>query len=415
MWLKMFRESFLFAFSSVAVNKLRTFLSLFGITIGIVSIISVFTVFDWMESSIRTSIESLGDNTIYVEKWPWTANQEIKWWDMLKWPPPSTDDYEAVLRRSVSSQAVCYTVGSGENIKFRGNAVSDTYIMAATHDFENVRTLEIEKGRYFTQSESASGKAVTIIGAELADKLFDDIDPMGREITVAGYKTQVIGVFKKEGKGGLSDSGMDETLLLPLNFSRQFINFRNPFLNSDIMIRGKEGVPVQQLTDEVVMILRAARRLGPGVENNFSINQASQITSTLEPVFRGINIAGWIIGGFSILVGGFGIANIMFVSVRERTSQIGIQMALGAKRRWILLQFLTESVLLSITGGIVGLLMVFIGTLFVNYFFTLGMYLTAGNILLAITISGTIGIIAGFAPASAASRMNPVEAIGYSF
>jgi len=415
MWLKMFRESFLFAFSSVAVNKLRTFLSLFGITIGIVSIISVFTVFDWMESSIRTSIASLGDNTIYVEKWSWTGGPETKWWDMLKWPPPSQDDYEAVMRRSTSAEAVCYTVGTGVNIKFRGNAVSDTYVLAATHDFENVRTLEIERGRYFTQSESASGKAVTIIGAELARKLFDEIDPMGREITVAGFKTQIIGVFKKEGKGGLSDSGMDETLLLPLNFSKQFVNFRNPFLNSDIMIRGKEGVSVQQLTDEVVMILRASRRLRPGEENNFSINQASQITSTLEPVFRGINIAGWIIGGFSILVGGFGIANIMFVSVRERTSQIGIQMALGAKRRWILLQFLTESVLLSITGGIVGLIMVFIGTLFVNYFFTLGMFLTAGNILLAIAISGTIGIIAGFAPASAASRMNPVEAIGYSF
>ena len=411
----MFRESFLFAFSSVAVNKLRTFLSLFGITIGIVSIISVFTVFDWMESSIRTSIASLGDNTIYVEKWSWTGGPETKWWDMLKWPPPSQDDYEAVMRRSTSAEAVCYTVGTGVNIKFRGNAVSDTYVLAATHDFENVRTLEIERGRYFTQSESASGKAVTIIGAELARKLFDEIDPMGREITVAGFKTQIIGVFKKEGKGGLSDSGMDETLLLPLNFSKQFVNFRNPFLNSDIMIRGKEGVSVQQLTDEVVMILRASRRLRPGEENNFSINQASQITSTLEPVFRGINIAGWIIGGFSILVGGFGIANIMFVSVRERTSQIGIQMALGAKRRWILLQFLTESVLLSITGGIVGLIMVFIGTLFVNYFFTLGMFLTAGNILLAIAISGTIGIIAGFAPASAASRMNPVEAIGYSF
>jgi len=165
----------------------------------------------------------------------------------------------------------------------------------------------------------------------------------------------------------------------------------------------------------VVMILRAVRRIGPGKENNFSINQASQITSTLEPIFRGINIAGWIIGGFSILVGGFGIANIMFVSVRERTSIIGIQMALGAKRRWILLQFLTESVLLSITGGLLGLMMVFIGTLFVNYFFALGMFLTAGNIILAIVISATIGIIAGFAPASAASRMNPVEAIGYSF
>jgi len=415
MWLKMFRESFLFAFSSVAGNKLRTFLSLFGITIGIVSIISVFTVFDWMENGIRKNIESLGDNTIYIEKWPWAPDPNIKWWDILKWPPPTTEDYMAVARSSVSAGALSYTVSSGEPVKYRGNVVSNNTVIAATHDFENVRTLEIEKGRYFTQSESAAGKAVAIIGAEMADKLFGDIDPMGKEITLGGYRTQVIGVFKKEGKGGLSDSGMDETLLIPLNFSRQFINFRNPFLDSRIMIRGREGVSTQQLTDEVVMILRSVRRIGPGKENNFSINQASQITSTLEPVFKGINVAGWIIGGFSILVGGFGIANIMFVSVRERTSIIGIQMALGAKRRWILQQFLTESVLLSITGGILGLLIVFLATLFINYFFTLDMFLTAGNIILAIVISGTIGIIAGFAPASAASKMNPVEAIGYSF
>jgi putative ABC transport system permease protein len=411
----MFRESFLFALGSVTVNKLRTFLSLFGITIGIVSIISVFTVFDWMENSIRESIASLGDNTIYVEKWPWAGDANIKWWDMIKWPPPSVDDYEALVKRSASAHALCYTVGSSEPVKYRGNMINETWIMAATHDFENVRSFEIEKGRYFTQSESAAGKPVAIIGSEVAKKLFDRIDPVGKEITIDRYKAQVIGVFKKEGKGGLSDNGMDEGVLVPLDFSRQFVNFRNPFLNSDIMIRGKEGISVQQLSDEVIMILRAARRIGPGEENNFSINQASQITSTLEPVFRGINIAGWIIGGFSILVGGFGIANIMFVSVRERTSIIGIQMALGAKRRWILLQFLTESVLLSVTGGILGLIMVFIGTLFVNYFYALGMFLTAGNIILAIVISATIGIIAGFAPASAASRMNPVEAIGYSF
>jgi putative ABC transport system permease protein len=415
MWLKMFRESFLFAYNSVVVNKLRTFLSLFGITIGIVSIISVFTVFDWMEGSIRESIASLGDNTIYVEKWPWTSDANIKWWDMIKWPPPSVEDYEAVVKRSSSASAVCYTVSSSEPVKYRGNMIGETWIMGATHDFENVRSFDIEKGRYFAQSETASGKPVAIIGAEVAEKLFDRIDPVGKEISIDRYKARVIGVFKKEGKGGISDNGMDEGVLVPIDFSRQFINFRNPFLNSDIMIRGKDNVSVQQLSDEITMILRAARRIGPGEENNFSINRATQITSTLEPVFRGINIAGWIIGGFSILVGGFGIANIMFVSVRERTSIIGIQMALGAKRRWILQQFLTESVLLSVTGGILGLIIVFIGTLFINYFFTLGMYLTAGNIILAIVISATIGIIAGFAPASSASRMNPVEAIGYSF
>jgi putative ABC transport system permease protein len=415
MWLKMFKESFLFAYSSVSVNKFRTFLSLFGITIGIVSIISVFTVFDWMENGIRTSIESLGDNTIYIEKWPWTPDPDIKWWDIMKWPAPSADDYEAILRRSNSAKAVCFTVFSGETIKYRSNSVSDSYITAATHDFEKVRSFEIEDGRYFTESESASGKPVAIIGIEIAEKLFDKINPIGKEITISGYKAEVIGVFKKEGKGGLSDSGMDETLLVPVNFSRQFINFRQPFLNSDVMIRGKDGVSVQQLSDEITMILRAARRLSPEEVSNFSINQASQITQTLEPVFKGINIAGWIIGGFSILVGGFGIANIMFVSVRERTSIIGIQMALGAKRRYILLQFLIESMLLSITGGILGLIIVFLGTLLVNYFYNLDMFLTAGNIILAIGISGAIGIIAGFAPASAAAKMNPVEAIGYTF
>jgi len=415
MWLKMFKESFLFAVNSVSVNKLRTFLSLFGITIGIVSIISVFTVFDWMENGIKTSIESLGDNTIYVAKWPWTPDPDIKWWDMMRWPAPSIDDYEAILKKSPSAQAVCFTVGSGETIKYRSNAVIDRYVMAATHDFEKVRSFEIEKGRYFTESESASGKPVAILGIEMAKKLFNDLNPLGKEITVAGYKAEVIGVFKKEGKGGISDSGMDETLLVPVNFSRKFINFRNPFLDSNVMVRGNEGASVEQLSDEITMILRSARKIKPGEVSNFSINQASQITKTLEPVFKGINIAGWIIGGFSILVGGFGIANIMFVSVRERTSIIGIQMALGAKRRYILLQFLIESMLLSIAGGILGLIIVFLGTLLVNYFYGLDMFLTTGNIVLAITISGTIGIIAGFAPASAAAKMNPVEAIGYTF
>jgi putative ABC transport system permease protein len=415
MWLKMFKESFLFAYNSVSVNKFRTFLSLFGITIGIVSIISVFTVFDWMESGIRTSIASLGNNTIYVAKWPWTPDPDIKWWDIMRWPAPSTDDYEAILKKSPSAQAVCFTVFSGEPIKYRSNSVSDSYITAATYDFKQVRSFELEKGRYFTESESASGKPVAIIGIEIAEKLFDKANPIGKDITISGYKAKVIGVFKKEGKGGLSDSGMDETLLVPVNFSRQFINFRNPFIESNVMIRGKESASVEQLTDEITMILRSARRLSPGEVSNFSINQASQITQTLEPVFKGINIAGWIIGGFSILVGGFGIANIMFVSVRERTSIIGIQMALGAKRRYILLQFLIESMLLSVTGGILGLIIVFLGTMLVNYFYDLNMFLTAGNIILAIAISGAIGIVAGFAPASAAAKMNPVEAIGYTF
>lgn len=411
----MFRESFMFAFGSIVVNKLRTFLTLFGITIGIVSIISVFTVFDWMQISVRDSLASLGDNTIYVQKWPWSADASIRWWDMMRWPPPSTDDYNALVKRSVSAEALSFHVVTSPSVQYRGNLISSAGLLAITYDFDKVRSFEIESGRYMTQAEALSGRPVAILGAEVARRLFDNVPPVGKEISIGRYKAQVIGVLRKEGKGGLGDNGLDEAVIVPLDFSRQFVNFRNPFLNSTIMIRGKEGVSAGQLADEVVMIMRAARRLPPGRENNFSINRASQVTSALEPVFRGMNIAGWIIGGFSILVGGFGIANIMFVSVRERTSIIGIQMALGAKRRWILQQFLTESVVLSVIGGLLGLILIFLGTLFINYIFSLNIYLTAGNIMLGLAISAAIGIIAGFAPASAAARMNPVEAIGYSF
>ena len=415
MFFRLLKESFIFSVKSVVVNKLRTFLSLFGITIGIFSIISVFTVLDWMEKSIRDSIATLGENVVYVQKWPWSFDPDLAWWDIMKWPAVSTSDYEAVLDKSTKTDAACFYVYSPQTIKYRQNQANDAAVVAVTHEFENLRSFEIEKGRYFSPEESAAGRNVAIIGYEVARRLFDDAEPVGKQIIVGGYRTNVIGVFKKEGKGGISDSGMDEATAIPYNFGRTFINMRSRFLNSMVMVGAKEKVPVQELTDEITMTLRAARKLRPDETTNFSINKASMLTQGFEGVFAGINIGGWLIGGFAILVGGFGIANIMFVSVRERTNIIGIQKALGAKRSFILFQFLFESVLLSVIGGLLGVFLIFIASIFVNYLWELNMYLTFANIILAVVISGIIGIIAGYAPAYAAARMNPVDAIGYSF
>jgi putative ABC transport system permease protein len=415
MFFRLLKEGFIFAFNSVIVNKLRTFLSLFGITIGIFSIISVFTVLDWMEKSIHDSISTLGDNVIYVDKWPWGFDPNLKWWDIIKWPGISKDDYQAILNKSTKTESACFSFFQPKQIKYKKNLANDVGIWAATHEFENIRSFEIENGRYFSPEESASGKNVAIVGAVLAERLFEKADPVGKQITIAGKKTNVIGVFKKEGKGGISDSGMDEVTLVPASYAKTFINMKNNFLDATLMIKAKEGVPVQELTDETTMILRAARRLQPDEINNFSINRASLISQSFDAVFVGINIGGWVIGGFSILVGGFGIANIMFVSVRERTNIIGIQKALGAKRFFILQQFLVESVLLSVIGGLLGVLMIFLATIVINYLYDLNIYLTLGNMLLAIFISGIIGIVAGYAPAYAAAKMNPVEAIGFSF
>jgi len=335
MFLRLLKEGFIFAINSVIVNKLRTFLSLFGITIGIFSIISVFTVLDWMEKAVHDSISSMGDNVLYVHKWPWGLNTNLNWWDIVKWPSVSKDDYQAVINRSSKTGSACYSVMQSKQLKYKKNYASDVTLWAVTHEFENIRSFEIDNGRYFSPEESASGKNVAVVGAVIAEKLFDKADPVGKEVIIGGKKTNVIGVFKKEGKGGIGDSGMDEMTLIPFNFAKSFINMRNEFVDGTLMIRAKEGVQIQDLSDETTMILRAARRLQPDEISNFSINRASLVSQSFEGVFAGINIGGWVIGGFAILVGGFGIANIMFVSVRERTNIIGIQKALGAKRFFI--------------------------------------------------------------------------------
>ncbi len=415
MFFRLLRESSIFALKSVTVNKLRTFLSLFGITIGIFCIISVFTVLDWMEKSIHDSINEIGNNVVYVQKWPWSFSSNLAWWDIIKWPAVSLDDYHALQNRTTKAQYVSYGVFQGGKIKYKNNTAGDAVVGAVTDDLDKVMAFEVEKGRYFSPYEFASGSNVAVLGAEVAKSLFDKTDPIGKEIKIEGFKARVIGVLKKEGKGGISLSNVDEVTVVPINYGKSFINMRNRFVDGQLMIKAKPDVRVEELSDEITMVLRASRRLKPTEVTNFSVNRATMLSQGFDAVFKGINIGGWIIGAFAILVGGFGIANIMFVSVKERTNIIGIQKSLGAKRWFILTQFLIESVILSVVGGLFGLLLIFFGTLIVNYFYELDMYLTIGNVFLAIFISGIIGIIAGYAPAYSAAKMNPVDAIGYSF
>ncbi len=415
MSLRLLNEGFLFAFKSVVVNKLRTFLSLFGITIGIFCIISVFTVLDWMEKSIRDAVNSMGSNVVYVQKFPWSFNGKLAWWDIIKWPSVSLSDYQSVLNKSTKAEAASFIIAKSDKVKYKNNVANDAAVAAVTDNLEKVVLFEIGKGRYFSPYEYSSGSSVAVLGAEVAERLFEKDDPVGKEVTMSGYKARVIGVLKKEGQGGISLSNVDQLTLIPLNFGRNFINIRNRFVDSQMIIKAKPDISVRELSDELTMVLRASRRLKPTETSNFSVNTATMISQGLESVFKVINIVGWIIGAFAILVGGFGIANIMFVSVRERTNIIGIQKALGAKRFFILQQFLTESVLLSVAGGVLGLIMIFLATLVINYLYDLNMYLTFGNIILAVFISAVIGIVAGYAPANAAAKMNPVDAIGFSF
>ncbi len=414
-FIKLLKESFLFAYHSVIVNKLRTFLSLFGITIGIFAIISVFTVLDWMESSIRENIASLGDNTVYIHKYPWGMNRDQPWWELIKRPVPNFREYEDLKKRVHSAEAMAFAIQTQVTVKYKNNSAENITFFSTTHDYQDIRSFEIEQGRYFSLFESRSGKNRAILGAELAEKLFENENPVGKVITIRGRKLLVSGVMKKEGMGGISDEGFDRIVMVPISFTRSMINLRSEYLNPMIIVKAKRNVSMIELQDDLTANLRAIRRLNPGEENDFSLNQASTIAQSMESIFSGINLGGWIIGGFSILVGGFGIANIMFVSVKERTNIIGIQKALGAKNNFILQQFLYESIILSLVGGLIGLIMVLAGTILINSLWDMNMYLTIGNVFLALFISGSIGVISGYAPAQSASRLDPVEAIGTTF
>jgi putative ABC transport system permease protein len=408
--IRLIRESFLFAFQAIVVNKLRTLLSLLGITIGIFAVITVFTIVDSMEITIRKSIESLGDDVLFVQKWPWEFGGDFPWWKYLNRPVPSYDDMQELEKRLDGAKAVSFMIATARTVKYQDKSIDNVSIVCVSHAYEQTMKLDITDGRYFSASESASGKAVAIIGYDIANDFYENADPIGHQLKVFGRNVEVIGVLKKEGEDMFGGSA-DKQMYLPINFARNVLDIKFEGFDPCIIAKAKPGVSNDELRDEMIGVMRSIRRLKPGAEDDFSINETSLLTKGFESIFSVLTIAGWIIGGFSLLVGGFGIANIMFVSVRERTPIIGIQKSLGAKNYFILLQFLFEAIILSLIGGIIGLLIVWLGTILVSQGLGMDLSLTTGNIILGISVSFFIGLISGAIPAWIASRLDPVVAI----
>jgi len=406
--LRLVRESFLFAFQAIIVNKVRTILSLLGITIGIFCVISVFTVFDSMETAIRKSIDSLGSNVLYVQKWPWAMGGDYPWWKYWQRPEASLDDMKEIERRSNLTEAVAFMVQVNKTVKYLNNYIENVGILGITQDFDRVWPFELANGRYFSSSESMSGKNIAVIGDEIATNLFPEGDPIGKKIKIFGRNIEVIGVLKKEGEDFFGNSN-DKLVYIPINYFKTIISIRD--MDATIIVKAKPLVPNDELRDELTGIMRSIRKLKPSAEDNFAINETDIITKGFDNLFQIIAMVGWIIGGFSLLVGGFGIANIMFVSVKERTNIIGIQKALGAKRYFILLQFLFEAIFLSVIGGVIGLFIIFMLTLIISNTTSFTLTLTQGNILLGIGVSAIIGLISGILPAYTASKLDPVEAM----
>jgi putative ABC transport system permease protein len=411
--IRLILESFTFAFNSLKVNKLRTFLSLLGITIGIFAIISVFTVIDSLERFIRESLDSMGSNMVYIQKWPWMPPEgetEYPWWRYLNRPVPEFEETEEILKRGKTVENAAFLYGFSRTAQAGSDKMDNVTIMVSSYGMLDVWNLKVDRGRYFTENEMRSGAPVTVIGAEIAEKLFPGLDPVNRTVKIQGTKFLIIGTYEKKGQDAFGTS-MDKNIHISAVKAFYMIDVRNRDRGQTICVKAKPNVDSGKFIAELTGIMRNLHRLKPIEENDFALNEVSLVANQFDQFFVVFNMAGWIIGGFSILVGGFGIANIMFVSVKERTKIIGIQKSLGAKRYFILLQFIFEAIVLSIIGGIFGLFLIFIGTIIVRYVSEFEIILTLGNIITGLMISSVIGFIAGLMPARSAARLDPVAAI----
>lgn len=409
-YLRLIKESFGFAMNALRNNKLRTLLSLLGVTIGIFSIIAVLTAVDSLDRKIKSELSVLDKNTIYLTKFSFGPS-EIPRWKRDQFPDVTYEEYEYLKSSLPEAKELAFQLFvARENIKYNEKTVSSINVVPVSYEFIDIQGLEFSSGRFYNETEAYSGSAVAVIGDEIANSLFEDADPIGKEVRLYGQRFHIIGVLKKQGEGMFGDSN-DTSVFIPVNYMRKRFGDNNETMTPVIVIKPQKEIDMDAFQMDISQKLRGIRGMKTGEIDNFFINVLSGFTDLLDGIISQMNIMGWIIAGFSLLVGGFGIANIMFVSVKERTNLIGIQKSLGAKNKFILFQFLFESVILCVIGGIIGLLLVWIIAMIMTKALEFEFVLGLGNILLGTSLAAVIGLISGILPAISASKLDPVEAI----
>lgn len=411
-YLRVLKESFNFAINALRNNKLRTFLSLVGVTIGIFSIIAVLAAVDSLKKEIEDTISGLDKNTIILSRMSFGPT-EVPNWRREQFPDVSYEEFQYLERILPNLEAISYSLNvPNENIKYEDNQVDNVPIGAVTESYYEIEDLRFEEGRFFNAAESNSGALVLVIGYEIANKLFGNpSNAIGKTIRIYGRRFNVVGVLQKQG-AGLFGNSRDTSVWMPVNVVRRIYGDNNKSTFPQIIAKPEKDADIEEFKAVLTQQLRLKRGLKPDQIDNFFVNQMQGLTDFIDQITGTMNLIGLVISGFSLLVGGFGIANIMFVSVKERTNLIGIQKSLGAKNRFILLQFLFEAVILAIIGGLIGLVLVYITSVIASQFTgDFEFVLSPWNMFVGASISAVIGLISGILPAISASKLDPVEAI----
>ncbi|HTE24662.1 ABC transporter permease [Flavitalea sp.] len=392
-------------------NKLRTFLSLFGVTIGIFCIISVLSTVNSLEMKVQSDLKALGNNTIYIDKWVYVGGDDYPWWKYVKRPYPKYEEMLALKDKVPSAANIAFVTDLNSTIEYEQSQLTGVTYYGYSEDFPNIQKVEIIQGRALLQSDFDQNVNAIVVGHEVAEKLFGKAESaVGKQVTLKGGRgATIVGLIKKQGKSMIGGWEFDNSIHMVRGQLKQL----NPeeWSNPKIMVQAKPGVSTAMVIDELEGAMRSLRKLKPTQEDDFALNDMNAFTSFTDTIFGNINKGGWSIAALSLIVGMFGVANIMFVTVRERTSQIGLKKAIGAKRSTILTEFLLESAFLCILGGLIGLILVFILTKIASSMIGFPLFISADIMLLAIGICILVGVLAGIIPASIASKMNPVVAI----
>ena len=395
------------ALRSVRTNKMRSALTTLGIIIGIVSVTGMATVVNGIEQSFENEMSSIGADVVYVEKQPWVRNADYKWWEYTNRPRITADMAEVLEKKSRFVKSATAVVRTGGGVSYKDHSMVGVLMMGTTANYPSVHVLDVEDGRYFSELDEHGSRDVVVIGANIAEQLFPIQDPLGKQIRLRGRKFTVIGVFLKEGQGTDGGASQDNRTHMPLStFSRHWGTRRR---NISVQAKLVEGVSLDDAKDEMRGILRVARGLDAKEKDNFELNEQQSLRAQIEPVKTAIYAIGIGLTGLALLVGGIGVMNIMFVTVKERTREIGIRKAVGARRRTILIQFLIEAVVICMVGGIVGVLLSFPLSMLIQLI--LPSSLDFQLVALAFTICVAIGTIFGLAPAWTAANSVPIEAL----
>jgi putative ABC transport system permease protein len=403
------KEGLIISLQAIRANKGRAILTTLGIVIGITAVVCMSTAIKGIDNAFQKGVASMGSDVLYIDKWEW-FNRDIPWWELRNRKNLTIEDYKKYKELAKLPVASAPAVSSSQTIKYKDISAESISVEGTSDEYIKTTNLNFSEGRFFNELEGNGGREVAVLGSAVAKTLFPRGDGMDQTIKIKGHPFKVIGVLAEQGSWLMGNSNPDNQVYIPIQNIFKYFQ-KQDFRSITFNVRAQNSKMVDATKEEAIGIMRRVRSLSYSQKNDFSINQQEALLENIDKTVGVIQIAGLFITGLSLFVGAIGIMNIMFVSVKERTREIGIRKAIGAKKRAILTQFITESAIICLIGGLIGLLFAIILTMIINQYLTTSVQ--ADAFILAIVISIMTGVVSGFAPAYTAAKLDPVEALRY--